>query len=273
MPMAIGTNARAETKGSARSTRIRFIGQCLLQGYSGLGRADIFPALTARRLETSLEETRVAVSAGEFYHPAQLLGEVDHSIGYADVIVIDVGALSVATGVNAVDMSRFPGWVVGVNERFRHLRRARHELLTAYPRSERWVELIEAGTLGLARKALRLLVRRYPRPTLEEYETTVREAVSRIRNANVRVVLQGPSGLNPGARGHKYAPDTPQIYDDVNAMTRRIAEAAQLPMVDRMAIGRHHPSLFLPGSERYSRLGHRVLGEALAELLLDTQFV
>ncbi len=100
------------------------IGQCLLQGYSGLGRADIFPALAARRLETSLDETRVAVSAGEFYHPAQVLREVDRSIGSAEVIVVDAAALSVATGVNAVDMSRFPGWVVGVNERFRHLRRA-----------------------------------------------------------------------------------------------------------------------------------------------------
>jgi hypothetical protein len=244
----------------------------LLQGYGGLGPADIFPALAARRLETSLEETRVDVSAGEFYHPALLLGEVDRSIGSAEVIVIDVAALSVATGVDLVDMSRFPGWVVGVNERFRHLRRARRELGTAYPRGERWVELIEAGALGLARNALRLLVRRYPRPTLEEYETTLREAVSRIQGANVRLVLQGPTGLNPGAHGPRYLPETPQIYDDVNAMTRRIAEAAQLPMVDRMAIGRHHPSLFLPGSERYSRLGHRVMGEALAELLLDAGF-
>jgi hypothetical protein len=128
--LAIGTNTRTTTTGRARPTRTRFIGQCLLQGYSGVGRADVFPALAARRLETSLEETRVAVSA-----------------------------------------------------------------------------------------------------------------------------------------------DTPQISDDVNVMTRRIAEAAQLPMVDRMAIGRHHPSLFLPGSVRYSRLGHRVMGEALAELLLDAGLV
>jgi hypothetical protein len=265
--------SRNTTTGRARATRIRFIGQCLLQGYSGLDRTDIFPALAARRLETSLQETKVAVSAREFYHPAQLLREVDRSIGSAEVIVIDVAAMSLTTDPNVVDMSRFPGWVVGVNERFRHLQHARRELLIAYPRGERWVELIEASPLGLARSALKLLARRYPRATLEEYETTVQEAVRRIQSSNVRLVLQGPTGLNPGAHGTRYVPDTPQIYDDVNAMTRRIAEAAQLPMVDRMAIGRDHPSLFLPGSERYSRLGHRVMGEALAEQLLVAGFV
>jgi hypothetical protein len=271
--MAIGGNFRTETRGPARPTRIRFIGQCLLQGYPGVGRADVFPALAARRLETSLDETRVVVSAGDFYHPAQLLDEVDRSLARADVIVIDVAGLPVATGRAAVDMSRLPTWAVGTGERIRHLRQVRHDLLAAHPRGERWVALIEVGALALARNALSPLIRRYSRPTLEEYELIVREAVNRIQTAKVRLVLQGPAGFNPDEPGRSYAPDTPRIYDDVNAMTRRIAEAEHLPMLDRIAIGQDHRTLFLPGSRRYSRLGHRVMGEALAELLLDVGFI
>ena len=63
------------------------------------------------------------------------------------------------------------------------------------------------------------------------------------------------------------------MYEDVNRMAWRVAEASGLRMVDRMAIGHGHRALFLGGTSRYSPLGHRVMGEALAEQLFASGLV
>lgn len=199
--------------------------------------------------------------------------QVDRAVGRADVVVIDVAGLSVATAPDTIDMSRLPRWVVAVDDRIRHLREIRYQLSVAYPRGERWIELVETHAQALAKSALRPLIRRYPRPTLQEYERALTEAVNRIQGATLRLVLQGPTGFNPDESGRSYSPDTLRIYDEVNAMARRVADAAGVPLVDRIAIGHGHPSLFLGGSRRYSPLGHRVMGEALAEQLLNSGHV
>jgi hypothetical protein len=256
-----------------RPTRIRFIGQCLLRGYPGVSRDEVFAAVAARRVASSRDETPVAISAGEFYHPLQLSRQVDRAVGRADVVVIDVAGLPVATGPETIDLSRLPRWVVAVDDRIRHLRELRHQLSIAYPRGERVIELVETHARGLAKSALRPLIRRYPKPTLQEYERLLTEAVNRIQDAKQRLVLQGPTGFNPDEATPSYSPDTLRIYDEVNAMARRVAVAAGLPLVDRIAIGHDHPSLFLGGSRRYSPLGHRVMGEALAERFLRSGVV
>lgn len=255
------------------TTRIRFIGQCLLRGYPGVSRDEVFAAVAARRLKSSRGQPRVAISAGEFYHPLQLPRQVDRAVGRADIVVIDVAGLPLATAPVTIDMSRLPRWVVAVDDRIRHLRELRYQLWVAYPRGERWIELVETHARGLAKSALRPLIRHYPRPTLQEYERVLTEAVNRIQRAKLRLVLQGPTGFNPDESDPSYSPDTPRIYDEVNAMARRVAETAGLPLVDRIAIGHDHPSLFLGGSKRYSPLGHRVMGEALAERLLNSGLV
>jgi hypothetical protein len=215
----------------------------------------------------------VTIEAGEFFHPSQLAREVHYAIGRADVVVIDVGAFFVATAVGAVDVSRLPRWVTATNARIRHLRDLRGRLLAAYPRGDHMVELVETYARALAKNALRPLIREYPRPTVKEYEDLLQEAVSRLQAANVRLVLQGPGGFNPDEMGPKYAPDTPRIYDDINAMARRVAAARQVPIVDRVAIGQGHPALFLPATSRYSGFGHRLMGEALADELLRDDLV
>lgn len=233
----------------------------------------MFAAVAARRLQAVRPEVRVTIAAGDFFHPSQLAREVHRAIGRADVVVIDVGAFFVARGAGAVDVSHLPRWVTAANARIRHLRDLRETLLAAYPRGDRMVELVETHARALAKTALRPLIREYPRPTPGEYEELLQEAVDRLRAANVRLVLQGPGGFNPDEPSSKYAPDTPHVYDAINTMARRVAEAGQLPMVDRIEIGRSHPALFLPATSRYSRFGHRLMGEALADRLLHDGLV
>jgi hypothetical protein len=238
-----------------------------------VARDEVAAAVVARRLEADKRETRVAISSADFFHPSQLPRETAGAIGQADLVVIDVGAFFVASSARSIDVSRLPRWAAGINERVRHLREVREGVLRAYPRGERWVEAVETGARSLAVAALRPLIRHYPRPTLEEYESLLTEAVSRIQGAGLRLVLQGPAGFNLDEMGPAYSPDTPRIYDAINAMARRVAEAAHVPMVDRMAIGRDHPSLFLPATSRHSPVGHRVMGEALAARLLGDGLV
>ena len=235
-----------------------------------MARAEVFAAVAARRLETSLSQLRVTISAGDFYHPLQLSREVYRAIGRADVVIIDVGAFFVAIAPTTIDLGWLPRWTVAVNDRVRHLRALRQRLLVAYPRGERWVELVETHARSLGIAALRPLVRRYPRPTLQEYEWLLSQAVDRLRAAKLRLVLQGPGGFNVDETSPTYSPDTPGIYKQINAMVRRVAETAGLPMVDRMSIGTGQRSLFLGGTSKYSKQGHRVMGEALAEQLLKT---
>ena len=233
----------------------------------------MYAAVAARRLEVTRSETRVTIAAGDFYHPSQLAREAERAIGRADLVVIDAGAFFVASGVDTIDVSRLPRWVAGLNDRVRHLREVHEGLLAAYPRGERWVKNIETHARALTMSALRPLIRRYPRPTLDEYERLLAEAVNRIRGARLPLVLQGPAGFNADEMDPTYAPDTPAVFDEVNAMARRLAEAARLPFVDRLAIGRNHGSLFLPATSRHSRVGHEIMGEALADRLLKDALV
>src|SRR5712691_9431525 len=187
------------------------------------------------------------MSAADFYHPLQLSREVDRAIGRADIAIIDVAAVFVAGAPKTIDLSRLPRWVLAANDRIRHLRAIRCGLLAAYPRGQRWGELIETHARALATTALHPLIRRYPRPALDEYEQLLRAAVARLQEAGLRLLLQGPGGFNHDEGSRSYSVDTPRIYEDVNRMARRVAEAAGSPLVDRMAIGHGHRALFLGG--------------------------
>jgi hypothetical protein len=238
-----------------------------------VARTSVFAAVAARRLERARAGLRVSVSAGEFYHPAELSRQVERSVGRADVLVIDVGAFFAAIGPGAVDLSRFPRWARTLQDRVRHLRAATKWVVARSPRSEQWVQVAETGVLALAAGALRPLVRRHPRPTIPEYESVLRTALAAVRQAGVRLVLQGPGGFNPDEVNPGYASDTPAIYEGINAMAHRVATAEAVPLVDRIAIGRAHPTLFLGGTSRYSERGHAVMGEVLADHLLSAGVV
>jgi hypothetical protein len=187
--------------------------------------------------------------------------------------VIDIGAFFIAIGPGAVDLSRFPSWARTLHDRVRHLRAATKWVMRRVSHSGQWVEVAETNVLALASGALRPLVRRHARPTVAEYESLVRAALATARHAGVQVVLQGPGGFNEDEASPAYAADTPAIYEGINGMARRVAADEGVPMVDRMAIGRAHRTLFKNGNSRYSARGHEVMGEALAEHLLSTGLV
>ena len=242
-----------------------------MRGYPGVARTDTFPEVVRRRIRTERPASRIPLSAGEFYHPAELPRAIRRTVGRADILVIDVAAFFVANAAQAVDVSAFPRGVQTVYDRARHLRAAANRMLDAYPRGQQWVQLIETSAIALTTGILRPLIRRYPRPTIAEYERILVDSVVGVRARDKGVVLQGPAGFNAEGTFPTYTSDAIQLFADVNELAHRVGARCEVPVVDRMAIVgvRGNAHFFCPGSIRYSRTGHQITGEALAEVLLQ----
>lgn len=239
-----------------------------------MARREIYPEVARGHLEAERPGLRASLATDEFYHPADLGRHVARAANRRrpDLVVIDVGAFFLASGPGAIDLSAFPRRIQMAYDRARHLRGASLRLLAAFPLGFQLVRLIETSATALATGALRPVVRRYPRPSVEEYEGLLRSSIRHLTaNPEQRVILQGPGGFNHDEPNPQYSPRTPEIYDEVNSMAKRVAAAHSILFVDRIAVaGGMDPSLFLPGSSRFSVAGHRVMGHALAEAILGS---
>jgi hypothetical protein len=228
-------------------------------------------------IEAARPGLAVAVAAQEYYHPADLQRQVarSQSRGRSDIVVIDVGAFFVAEGPGAIDISAFPRRLQSAYDRLRHLRATSRHFVSVFPLGPRLVQLVETGAIALAQGLLRPLARRYPRPSLAEYEVLLDGAVRALRGpGGPAVLLQGPGGFNPAETSPTYAPDTQQVFEAINALAKRVAAAHGIPCVDRMdAVGRGGSPLHLPDSSRYSARGHQVMGRLLGESIVAAGLV
>lgn len=248
--------------------RIAFLGQCLVHGYEGVDGRQTFPNILQTRIRADHPGVAPLVNVESFYHPAELPGKVARVLKPPpDVLVIDVAGYFAARDVGAVDLSQLPRGIDTAYERLRHLRSVAKGLLRVYPAAAGLIRRVETTGVAWANGILRPLLRRYPTPTLPDYRQFLDEAVRIARRTErTTVVLQGPGMFNDGEMDRRYAPDTQEIYRQVNAMARHIAEANGLLFVDRMAVT-DSLSVCLPGSIRLSEHGHQVMADALFDTL------
>lgn len=251
---------------------IAFVGQCLVHGYPGVPRRATYPEIVRHHLERERPGLHVQVVAEPFYHPAELRGVLARLLPSVrpDLVVIDVAGWLVANGPTAVDLSRLPWGVRNAYDRVRHLRSVSHGLVSNWPLASGLVMRVQASGRALVDGPLRFLVRRYPRPSLEEYERLLDEAVTLVtRQPGCELVLQGPSTFNPAETDPACVPESAALYRAVNDLARRLAAARGVTFIDRMSlIDGANGDVFLPGSTRLSGRGHRLTGHAVAEILL-----
>ena len=255
--------------------RIAFLGQCLVHGYEGVDGKETFPNVLRARILAEKPGVAPRVSVDSFYHPAELPRKIARASTPRppDVLVIDVAGYFAARDVGAVDLSQLPHGINTGYERARHFRAVAKGLLRAYPAAGGLLRRLETTGVAVANGILRPLLRRYPTPTLPDYEQFLEDAVHVARRTEgMTVVLQGPGMFNDGETDRRYAPNTQEIYRQVNGMVRRVAETNGLLFVDRMAVT-DSLSVCLPGSIRLSAHGHRVMADVLLEALVGASVV
>lgn len=251
---------------------IAFVGQCLVHGYPGVPRSATYPEIVRHHLERERPGLRVRVVAEPFYHPAELQRVLERLLRSVqpDLVVIDVAGWLVANGPTAVDLSRLPWGVRSAYDRVRHLRSVSYGLAARWPGGRGLVMGVQASGRAVVDGPLRFLVKRYPRPSLEEYERLLEEAVALVtRQPGCELVLQGPSSFNPAETDPACVPESVVLYRAVNDLARRVAAMHGVTFVDRMSlINSADGDMFLPGSTRLSDRGHQLTGHAVAETLL-----
>jgi hypothetical protein len=261
-----------------RTIRIGFLGNCFVFGYPGVPRGDTFPEVVRRRLEGHQSGLRIQITIDSLYHPAELPQRVSRVLAKAapDVLILDAAANVIAgTGRQAVDLTALPPVVATLADRARRGRSIAQALLARHVPIAPMVGAIDRVGQLLAERASVSYVRRHTRPTIEEYERLLSVAIARVEaTRKTTLIVQGPSVFNPDESYQVFQSGAPDLYRNVNEMIARVTRAHRVTMVDRLDVAAGcGGSIFLGGSIRLSRAGHALMGQALADTLLDSHIV
>jgi hypothetical protein len=257
-----------------RAYAVTFLGQCLPVRADLAGDDGTYPYVAERYVQAARPGTRITTTVIYYEYPyADLEVKFDLALrGRPDVIVLEVPARPVAyPDSTPVDLRRLPRRLRSSYQRVRYLR-GLNERLRAAPGMDRLVQIADVGLRAVLAGPLRHLVRRYPVPTLAEYETLVAATIARLTaKTTATLILAGPAGFTEAGDGDGYVDGAPDLYDAVNAMVRRIAARHHLPFIDRVAVtAGEGPGFFHPGSSiHYAPAGHRAMGRFLGEMLLS----
>jgi len=266
--------AETFTSPGLRRRSIVYLSQCLPLRQEDASADGTYPFVAQHYVEHARPGLRIETTVITYFHPY----ESDLGVKFdraerarPDVIVLEVPARPVAhVESHPVDLRRFPSGVRTAYQRFRHLRELNQRMPLAYP-LDKLIHVADISLRAVIDGPLRRLVRRYPTPTLDEYEALVAEIIARLAaRTAATLVLAGPAGFSERGCGDGYVDDAPQLYDTVNDMARRIAARHVLPFIDRVAVaGDGGTSFFLPGSSIvYAPAGHLELGRFVGATLL-----
>jgi hypothetical protein len=252
---------------------ISFIGQCHTVGYPGVPPDSAFPEVCRRVIQASRPDREVKVHLQPYWHPAELTRAVKKALRSSpSVVVIEVVGWLAVTGSRAVDLSKLPSGVGSAFERARYLRHVATTVGRSVPVGADLIYRAQTSVTALASGLLRPLLRRYPRPTVAEYEICVEAALDDLLAATgVSAVIQGPGAPNLTLERPGIAPDAMERYRAVREMARRVAERRQALFVDRWDTV--SGGFFIDDSVRPTAGGHSVWGQLLASELLHSGLV
>ena len=245
---------------------IAFVGQCHTVGYPGVPPDVAFPRVCREVIQAARPDQQVEILLQPYYHPSELEAAVRAIVPKAPrVVIIEVVGWLAVTGTRAVDLSRLPKGIRTTYERVRHFRHVSRLAVSAVPGGADAVWRAQKGLAYVAGHMLKAIVPRYPRPTVEEYETCVADALALIPST-ITPVIQGPGAPNLDLNARGIASDAMERYRAVNAMARRVAESHKALFVDRWDTVTR--GFYNDGSFRPSADGHSVWGHLLADSLL-----
>ena len=252
---------------------LAFLGQCHTTGYAGVPADVAFPAVLRRVLESSRPGVSVDLVLEQFQHPSELPSAVARALrARPRVVVIEVIGWLAIKGSGAVNLTRLPRGIRSAYDRMRHFRHVSGQLLAKAPRASALVQTVQADAYGIASGLLGPLLPRYPRPTIEEYEDFVNQALNAVAECpGMAAVVQGPAAPNLDLDLRGLASDAVERYAAVRQMAERVAAAHSALYVDRWDTVTS--GFFLPGSIRPTREGHSVFGHLLAERLLEAGLI
>lgn len=242
------------------SRTLGFVGQCHTVGYQGVPARLAFPEVCKRAIESARPATNVVVRLEPYYHPSELVRRVRAVLRHRPhVVVIEaVGWLAIA-GTRALDLSKLPARVRTRYERVTHFREVSRSIANKIPDG---AELIYRTPVDAS--LLRPIVRRHPRPTVQEYEDCLDAALTAAHGT--RVVVQGPGAPNLSLGNRGLPPDAVERYRAVNEMARRVATRRQALYIDRWDTV--DSAFYTEGSVRPTANAHAVWGHLLAAELL-----
>ena len=223
-----------------------------------------FPEVCRRAIESARPATNVVVRLEPYYHPSELVRRVRAVLRYRPhaVVIEAVGWLAIA-GTRALDLSRVPARVRTRYERVKHFREVSRSIANKIPNG---ADLIYRAPVDAS--LLRPIVRRHPRPSVQEYEDHLDAALSLVADRNVRAVIQGPGAPNLALA---IPPDTVERYRAVNEMARRVAATRHALYIDRWDTV--DSAFYTEGSVRPTANAHAVWGHLLAAELLRNRVV
>lgn len=247
---------------------IAFVGQCHTVGYPGVPPDVAFPQVCREIVQAARPDQHVEVLLEPYFHPTELTRAVRNALGNSPrTVVIEVVGWLAVTGTRAIDLSRLPTGVRSTYERVRYFRHISRNVVKAIPGGADLIWRAQKGMAYVAGHMLKSIVPRYPRPSVDEYEAAVNEALALVAAVpGVTGVIQGPGAPNLDLDARGIASDAVERYRAVNEMARRVAEANGALYVDRwdtVAKG-----FFNEGSIRPSARAHSVWGHLLANELL-----
>ena len=250
-----------------RRVTIAFLGQCQVSGYPGVPPDAVFPQICRRLVQARRPDVRVEVDVVNYQHPLELPEKTAGVLrGRPRVVVIEAVGWMAIRGKEAIDLSRLPRGVKTAVQRVRHLRVVAGRLAMQLPAGDLLYK-VQHNTEFFGSGALRGLLPRYPRPTMEQYAHGLADALRQIAAAGVDAVVQGPGAPNLELDSRGLAPDVMEKYRAVEQLARRAAEEHGALYVDRWDTVA--PGFFLPGHIRPSAQGHTMWGNLLAEKLLQ----
>lgn len=243
--------------GSAEKRRnILFLGQCLQYGYEGLSRYDTFPNHAATVLKAQFPNLRLKFDFKYLHHPTGLKAILKHrlSVTRPDVVLVSLPAMFAATSWRVNRIYQMAPEIVDTARSFR-----------------RSLEARAGGASAHFMAAVRLFDKAYtvqPPIDLDQYERLVEEAVAYCkRTSSCRLVLMGPGRFNEDTN-EDYAIHSPELWSSVNSMILGVAARTGVAVVNAQdALAAHGSEVFIAHNHRFSQLGHRVVGQEVANVL------
>lgn len=253
-------------------TKIAFLGQCQTTGYKGVPAEASFPQVCRRAVQARRPGVTIDVAIEQYHHPAELPRATERVLGARPrVVVLEVVGWVAVNGRTAVDLSQLPRGIRTAYQRTRYFHHMSHLIAAKLPETAKLVERVQTSAHALATNVLGSLLPRYPRPTIEEYESLVDASVAHMQETpGLTVVVQGPGAPNLDLEARRLA-GMPERYRAVEEMARRVAMTRGALYVDRWSTV--DSAFYLPRSVRLHADGHAVWGNLLADELLAAGLV
>ena len=239
-----------------RRRKILFLGQCLQYGYEGLSRYETYPNHAATILKAQFPNLSIKFHFKYLHHPTGLNAILKDRLPLTkpDIALVSLPAMFAATSWRVNRIYQIAPEIVDTARAFRRSVEARAKGASA--------QFVAAGKLF--DKAFTV----QPPIDLVHYERLIEEAVLYCnRNSPCRLILMGPGRFNEDTN-EDYAIHSPELWSSVNSMILRVAARMDVPVVDAQgALAEHGSEVFIAHNHRFSQLGHRVVGQEVANVL------